>query len=264
MSWFKTILLTLFLSFVWAATCVYAGVSGWFLKPIAETGNTEQFIANSQALIANNHANIAYVLIENGQVVFQDYSKSKDEITANTLFPVASLSKFITAYGVMTLAEQQQVRLDQAINEQLTGWQLPESEFDNQSVSLAHLLSHTAGLGDGLGFADIELNETVPSLLASLNKQLSSTGVREIKVTKPVGDFQYSGGGYLILELLVEEKTNQRFATWMADNVFKPVNMTDASYDVLTELDNIAPAYNKSGQAAGHFQYASAAATGLL
>ena len=57
-------------------------------KPIAETGNTEQFIANSQALIANNHANIAYVLIENGQVVFQDYSKSKDEITANTLFPV--------------------------------------------------------------------------------------------------------------------------------------------------------------------------------
>ena len=57
MSWFKTILLTLFLSFVWAATCVYGGVSGWFLKPIAETGNTEQFIANSQALIANNHTN---------------------------------------------------------------------------------------------------------------------------------------------------------------------------------------------------------------
>ena len=264
MSWFKTILLTLFLSFVWAATCVYGGVSGWFLKPIAETGNTEQFIANSQALIANNQANIAYVLIENGQVVFQDYSKSKDEITANTLFPVASLSKFITAYGVMSLAEQQQVRLDHVINEQLTGWQLPESEFDNQTVSLAHLLSHTAGLGDGLGFADIPLNETVPSLLESLNKPLSSTGVREIKVTKPVGDFKYSGGGYLMLELLVEEKTNQRFATWMADNVFKPVNMTDASYDVLTELDNIAPAYDKSGQAAGHFQYASAAATGLL
>lgn len=264
MSWFKRILLTLFLSSVWAATCVYGGVSGWFLKPIAETGNTEQFIANSQALIANKHANIAYVLIENGQVIFQDYSKSKDEITANTLFPVASLSKLITAYGVMTLAEQQQIRLDRAINDQLTGWQLPESEFDNQTVSLAHLLSHTAGLGDGLGFADIELNETVPSLLESLNKPLSSTGVREIKVTKPVGDFQYSGGGYLMLELLVEEKTNQRFATWMADNVFKPVNMTDASYDVLTELDNIAPAYDKSGQAAGHFQYASAAATGLL
>ncbi|WP_194442763.1 serine hydrolase domain-containing protein [Pseudoalteromonas simplex] len=264
MSWFKTILLTLFLSFVWAATCVYGGVSGWFLKPIAETGNTEQFIANSQVLIANKHVNIAYVLIENGQVVFQDYSKSKDEITANTLFPVASLSKFITAYGVITLAEQQQIRLERAINEQLTGWQLPESEFDNQTVSLAHLLSHTAGLGDGLGFADIELNETVPSLLESLNKPISSTGVREIKVTKPVGDFQYSGGGYLMLELLVEEKTNQRFATWMADNVFKPVNMTDASYDVLTELDNIAPAYDKSGQAAGHFQYASAAATGLL
>lgn len=264
MSWFKTILSTLFLSFVWAATCVYGGVSGLFLKPIAETGNTEQFIANSQVLIANNHANIAYVLIENGQVVFQDYSKSKDEITANTLFPVASLSKFITAYGVMTLAEQQQIRLDHAINAQLRGWQLPESEFDNQSVSLAHLLSHTAGLGDGLGFADIELNEAVPSLLASLNKPLSSTGVREIKVTKPVGDFQYSGGGYLMLELLVEEKTNQRFATWMADNVFEPANMTDASYDVLTELDNIAPAYDKSGQAAGHFQYASAAATGLL
>jgi len=264
MNWFKTILLTLFFSSAWAATCLYGGVSGWFLKPIAETGNTEQFIANSQALISENQANIAYVLIESGEVIFQDYSKSKDEITANTLFPVASLSKFITAYGVMILAEQQKVDLAKAIHEQLTAWQLPDSEFDNQKVSLAHLLSHTAGLSDGLGFADIPLSETVPSLLESLDNPLSSTGVREIKATKPPGVFQYSGGGYLMLELLVEEKTNQRFAAWMADNVFKPVNMNDASYDVLAELDNIAPAYDKSGQASLHFQYASAAATGLF
>lgn len=64
------------------------------------------------------------------------------------------------------------------------------------------------GFGDGLGFVDIELNEIVLSLFELLNKLLLLMGVCEIKVIKFVGDFKYFGGGYLMLELLVEEKIN--------------------------------------------------------
>jgi len=106
MSWFKTILLTLFLSFVWAATCVYGGVSGWFLKPIAETGNTEQFIANSQALIANNHANIAYVLIENGQVakMICSYPRTANSLVFPELYRSGKIELELVPQG--TLAER--------------------------------------------------------------------------------------------------------------------------------------------------------------
>ena len=38
----------------------------------------------------------------------------------------------------------------------LTRWSLPQGEFDNKSVTVSRLLSHTAGLTDGLGYGGFE------------------------------------------------------------------------------------------------------------
>lgn len=52
----------------------------------------------------------------------------------------------------MKLVELGKINLDTPVTKYLTRWQLPQSEFSNEEVTVRKLLSHTAGLTDGLGY----------------------------------------------------------------------------------------------------------------
>jgi CubicO group peptidase (beta-lactamase class C family) len=52
----------------------------------------------------------------------------------------------------MTLVEAGKLELDAPVSTYLRRWKLPESDFDNDGVTVRRLLSHTAGLTDGLGY----------------------------------------------------------------------------------------------------------------
>src|SRR5688572_19843655 len=127
------------------------------------------------------------------------------------------MSKCVTAVGVMQLVHEDRIDLDAPVARYLTRWTLPVSRFDLNGVTACRLLSHTAGLTDGLGFGDYRLDERVPSLEESLRAPRASTGqpTAIIVGSEPGSRWQYSGGGYLILQLLVEEVTQQPFAAVM-------------------------------------------------
>ncbi|UAA38055.1 beta-lactamase family protein [Paraneptunicella aestuarii] len=251
---------------IWSVISVYGGLSGWWLKPIAPPNDAEQFFSSTVELIEQNtKGNIAFALIENGEVA-KEYFVSKDQhIDRNSLFPTASFSKWMTAYGVMKLIEQGKIDLDQPISNYLTRWSLPSSEFGSEKVTVRHLLSHTSGLTDKLGFADYRPNETMPSLIESLNQPKASSG-KQVKITLgvPVGEeWIYSGGGYLILQLLIEEVTQQGFAEYMQQAVFAPLSMQRSNYDFIGSHENISNFYDQEGNPSEMYQYASSAATGL-
>ena len=116
--------------------------------------NYDQFFDWARKEIdTKNSGASALILIEDGRVVRQFYKGGVDK---DTLFPTASLSKWITALAVMSLVEKSLVHLDAPISDYLTRWQLPNSGFDNNGVTVRRLLSHTAGLTDGLGFGDYQ------------------------------------------------------------------------------------------------------------
>ena len=68
----------------------------------------------------------------------------------------------------MKLVEQGQLDLDKPIDDYLTRWHLPESEFDNRKVTIRRLLSHSAGLVDDLGYNGFGPIETIQTLEESL------------------------------------------------------------------------------------------------
>ena len=72
------------------------------------------------------------------------------------------MSKWFTPYGVLMLADKGKIDLDEPVSNYLTRWHLPPSKLDNSKVTVRRLLSHTAGLTDGLGFGD--LDNAAPSL----------------------------------------------------------------------------------------------------
>ncbi len=264
--WLMNGLLALTAVVLWALVAVYGALYGWWMSPVVDREDANGFAAwATEQLNERNAGNSAFVLMVGGDVVAEHYAKEDRSVNADTVFAAASLSKLPAALAVMTLVERGQVDLDAPVGNYLTRWQLPYGEFDLDEVTVRRLLSHTAGLTDGLGFGDYAADEAVPALVASLNAPRTGSGeVASIRVGIPPGsEFRYSGGGYLILELLVEEVTGQTFADYTAATLYRPLAMMRTNYDFVGTQPNASASFHADGSPAPAYQYASAAGTGL-
>jgi CubicO group peptidase (beta-lactamase class C family) len=251
---------------IWGIFAAFLALEGVWMTSVVTTGDTDAFYDWAVSEISlKNQGNSALVLLQNGEVVHQYFASAREIVDETTLFPTASFSKWVTALGVMSLVEQNQVDLDSPVSRYLTRWHLPDSEFDNDEVTIRRLLSHTAGLTDRLGFGDYRFDEEVPSLEDELRQPRASTGT-EVGVAvgmEPGTEFLYSGGGYLILQLLVEEVSGVGFEDYIQSEIFDPLGMERSTYTSISKLDNVSSSYDLDGTVAQSFQYASAAATGL-
>lgn len=263
----KKALLALACLAVWAGFVFLTAFYGLWMSPVVERGDDAAFFSYAQDQIAvQPQGNTALVLIRGGAPYATHFSNSQAPVNGDTVFFVASMSKWFTAYAVLQLAQNGELDLDAPVQGQLTRWQLPDSEFDLDGVTARTLLSHTAGLNDGLGFGDYSQDETVPTLESSLTAPRSSDGREvEIALDAPPGEqWNYSGGGYLILELLVEETTGVEFADHLRAAVFEPLGMLRTGYEFIESYPNNAGSYTRGGVRAESYRYASNAATALV
>ena len=265
---FKYTLTLFLLSFVWAGVVLYGTLNGWWHKPITKNKDTESFVSAVNENIKKEFVgNFAMAIMKNGNVekeIFHTYNKP---VNRNTIFQVSSMSKFVTAVGVMKLTESGKINLDTSISRYLKRWQLPPSEFDNEQVTVRRLLSHTAGLTDGLGYSGFENKDSVQTLEESLTKAKDADeGLSgEVKVgMEPNSQWKYSGGGFTLLQLLVEETSEQTFNEYMTNSLFKPLNMNSSTYVLDDSLKNrLCEFYYADKTIAPHFYYTSLAATSL-
>ncbi len=250
---------------VWTAVVGYGVLAGWWHRSIAPPSDLPAFmVAARKMMSAEPHGDIAIALLTQGEVTDEHYIGLVDAVNRETVFPVASMSKWVTAVGVMQLVQEGRIDLDAPMGRYLTRWTLPASQFDVGGVTTRRLLSHTAGLTDGLGFGDYRLDERLPSLEESLRAPRASSGQPTAIAVgyEPGSRWQYSGGGYLILQLVVEEVTRQPFGAFMQRAVLDPLELSCSSFES-TLSPNAAEAYDAAGRAAPRFQYAAAGATGL-
>ncbi len=266
MYYFKVGMVTLITIVVWSTIVVAGALFGWWRQPLATTDDAPAFMRSAIKMIdQGNRGNTALLLIEDGAISAEYYSTSADSVDRDTVFATASMSKWITAWGVMRLVEDGKLDLDRPVDDYLTRWHLPPSQFDNHKVTTRRLQSHTAGLVDGLGFGDYLSGEQLPTLEQSLANPKSYTGepVAIAVGMEPGSKWQYSGGGYLLLELLVEEVSGEPFETYMSRSLFHPLGMTRSGYFDLSQVENSAKSYDQDGKPAATYMYASNAATGF-
>lgn len=180
----------------------------------------------------------AVVLIEDGGVaILRGYGRADMEgtpVTARTGFNVGSISKTVAAWGVMRLVERGSLELDAPVSRYLTRWELPPSEFDADGVTVGRLLSHTAGLSLH-GYPGWGPEAELPTLEASLSGATNGSGNVRL-VSQPGSEWRYSGGGYTLLQLLVEEVTGRSFADYMRDEVLHPLGMMRSDFAITDEI----------------------------
>jgi CubicO group peptidase (beta-lactamase class C family) len=156
---------------------------------------------------------------------------SKTEVTDRTLFQAGSISKVLAALGILRLVDSHALSLDDQVNRRLSTWKLPENDFTRRSpVTVRLLLSHTADTTVH-GFPGYDRDGNKPTLVQVLDgaPPANTPAIRVEAV--PGSRWQYSGGGYLVLQQLAIDTTHKTFPRFMRDEVLAPAGMNDSTYE---------------------------------
>jgi CubicO group peptidase (beta-lactamase class C family) len=150
------------------------------------------------------------------------------KVDSQSVFQAASTSKLITAAIVMHYVETGMLDLDTDVNQYLKSWKVPENEFTKtKKVTLRNLLTHQSGLPstnfpyDRLG-TSISLVDVVSGRSPAQNKPA-------IPVAEP-GNWQYSNIGYVLIQLVLEDRVDKPFAEIAEEVVFSPLKMTSTTF----------------------------------
>lgn len=263
-----TILATMVALAIWAGAFLVGTSEGWWRRPLAPRGETSAFMGATTAIIRKEApGSLAFQLIEKGRPTDTTYVSRQRPVDGDTRFQVASLSKWITAWGVMTLVEDGKIDLDAPVDTYLKRWKLPPSKFDNRQVTVRRLLSHTAGLTDGLGYFGFEPGKPVQPLPESLTRASDASPGADGRVRvgkKPGAGWVYSGGGYALMQLMIEDVTGESFEAYMQRAVLAPLGMSRSTF-VLPEsgAENLAGFYDAKGGPAIHYRFSAPSAASL-
>jgi CubicO group peptidase (beta-lactamase class C family) len=264
----KYIFSIIVLSILWSIIVFIGTLKGWWYEPFTKNNEPELFTVAVKQKIENEFVgNFAMAVMKDGNIEKELFYSKNKKVDKNTIFQVSSLSKFVSAAGVMKLVEMGKLDLDKPVSHYLKRWKLPPSEFDNEQVTVRRLLSHTAGLTDGLGYSGFQNRDSIQTLESSLTKAKDAdegvSGVVKVGI-QPNSDWKYSGGGFTLLQLLVEETSGQSFNEFMTNNLFKPLQMNSSTYILNDSLNNqLCEFYYSDNTSAPHFYYTSLAATSL-
>ena len=150
-----------------------------------------------------------------GWAVWDSADGELQPITQDTIFPLASVTKPISATAFMLLVEAGEVILDDPVVRFL-----PEfGKLGKEQVRVRHLLTHTSGLPDML-----PNNESLRKAHSGLQAFVRSAFRQELAFT-PGSRVSYSSTGILVLAEIAERLTRQSFADFMADRIFRPIGL---------------------------------------
>lgn len=205
----------------------------------------------------------AVALVRGGEVVwtgaygFADLERT-EPMTPEAVFHTGSISKSVTAWGVLRLVEQGAVDLDQPVTRYVPGLEIEGSSYPHDEITVRRALSHTTGAWLGPIGNEYPVDGAVPSPREAL--------ARDLRIVTPPGTtFRYSNPGFDLLELVVEGATGRPFADAMRDGVLVPLGMEDASFAWRDSVAARVPmGYDLHGEPVRPFVYATKASGGLF
>jgi CubicO group peptidase (beta-lactamase class C family) len=164
-----------------------------------------------------------------GKVVarIRDYEVARldaEGLAEDAVLQVGSISKPVAALVALRLVEDGVLSLDADVNERLTTWRA------SAPVTLRQLLSHTGGVGVEW-FPGHPNGGPAPTLLEVLDG-VPPSNTEPVRVDPAAqGAYRYSGGGYAIVQQLVEDATGTPFAAVADERVLRPLGMHDSTFE---------------------------------
>jgi len=187
------------------------------------------------------------IVVRDGRVVLRKgYGLANVELNVamrpETVMALASLSKAFTAAGILKLAEQGKLSLQDDIRRFL-----PAYPTRGERITIEHLLTHTSGI----------------SALAETS-DMRASAVQDVKVVDMIGDWvkdlppdsppgerwAYSNWGYTLLAAIVEQASGRGYAEFLRQNLFDQLGMSHTYYSDRRQVIPLrAAGYDQQGDA---------------
>ncbi len=146
-----------------------------------------------------------------------------------TVFQAGSVSKPVTALGALRLVAQGKLELDTDVNEYLRSWRVPPADDWHPRLTIRQLLSHTAGLTVH-GFPGYRRNDPCPTVIEVLEGKTPANTLPVRVRWLPGLRFKYSGGGFVVLQLVMSDVTGLTFPDLMDQLVLTAAGMRRSTF----------------------------------
>lgn len=175
---------------------------------------------------------VSIAVVDNGQLAWaRAYGVgNRDKNTpldTHSLFWAGSISKSITALGVMKLVENGTFSLEKDFREYVKSWTFKENDLSkDETITLQHLLSHTAGLNRGN--AAYFRKEPLPTLSQVLMGQKPAKEDGVFSILKPGTAYKYSNLAFGIVQKMIEDNVEANFGRFIQSTVCSPIGMENS------------------------------------
>lgn len=166
----------------------------------------------------------------NGKVVCESASGMANtaegkKMSADTMFPIGSLSKQFCATAVLLLQEQGKLSVDDKLSEYFPEYTIAKD------VTVKNLLTHRSGIINHL----IGLYEYEYTLSADATQEENEKTILEWFYTKelafkPNARYEYSNGNFFLLSLIVEQVSGQNYSDFVKENILVPLEMNNSGF----------------------------------
>lgn len=183
--------------------------------PPSWTAAADQIVEQSWS---NDQPGGVVVVYHNGEKVYEHARglanyETKEVLTTDHVFRLASLTKQFTAATILTLTEEGQLDLDASID-----LYVPEFPLKGKTVTTRHLLTHTSGL-----FSYTNL----PNLMDFWDKEHSTQMILDLTkdkdfVTEPGARYSYNNTGYTLLGAIIENLTGKSWHQAIKERLASP------------------------------------------
>ena len=166
-------------------------------------------------------------ILQNNQLIFggsYGYSNIEHQVPVKleTMFQSGSIGKQFTALAVMILVEREEIDLDTPIQEYIE-----DAPKKWKKITVRHLLTHTAGMGDYPDDFDYRQDMTEDEMFEL---------IKTIPVDfQPGEQYSYSNLGYITLGILIRRVSGDFYGDFLQNNVFGPIGMKTAR--IISESD---------------------------
>jgi CubicO group peptidase (beta-lactamase class C family) len=184
----------------------------------ARADATDDYVRS--ALAEKHIPGAAIVVIKNGKIIkTAGYGLASVEfnvpVTPETVFEIGSVSKQLTAAGIMLLVEDGKITLDQKISTIL-----PNTPDAWKNVSVRNLLTHTSGIKSYSSLDGFELNRRLKR-----DDFIKLLGVQPLDFETGTS-YVYSNSGYSLLGYIIETVSGKNYWDYMRERIFNPLKMT--------------------------------------
>ncbi|MFN0203989.1 MAG: serine hydrolase domain-containing protein [Bacteroidia bacterium] len=180
---------------------------------------------------------VGVAVIKKGEIVLSKvYGEAnieqKTEADTSTLFHFASISKTANALFIMKLVEEGKLSLTTDMREYLKEGSFKENNYSKgQKITIANLLSHTAGIirDDGPS-GDYTHNKPLPTITQIVKGEKPALGNGAYCIRKPNETYEYSNQGICIVQKILADNVDEDYNRLLTQHLFTPLNMHNSTF----------------------------------